>query len=43
MKNRSHRYSIGGPRSRYGHKYKKCKKRLTMMMLIRTKQHLINI
>ena len=36
MKNRSHRYDINRPRSRHGHKYKKCKTRLTTMMLIPT-------
>ena len=42
MKNRSHRYNINKPGSRHGHihiKYKKC---LSMMILIRTKQHLSN-
>ena len=38
--NRSHRYSINRPRSRHGHKYSKYKKCLSMMMLIRIKQHL---
>ena len=32
MKNRSHRYDIDSPRSRYGHKYSKCKKCLSMML-----------
>ena len=32
-KNRSHRYEINGPSSRYGHKYGKYKKRLRMIML----------
>ena len=41
MKNRSHRYDIKRPRSRYGHKYSnhKC---LSMIMLICMKQHLSN-
>ena len=42
MKSRSH-YDINRHRSRYAHKYMKCKKHLTMMMLIRIKQHLSNI
>ena len=36
MKNRSHRYDINRPRSRHRHKYKKCKTRLTTMMLVPT-------
>ena len=47
MKNRSHRYDINSPRSRYGHKYSKCKKCLSMMLTcIKQKprgQHLSNI
>ena len=44
MKNRSNRYDIDTPRSRYGHKYNTYKKCLTiMMMLICIKQHLSNI
>ena len=34
MKNGSHKYNINRPRSRHGHKYSKCKKCLSMMMLI---------
>ena len=33
MKKRSHRCDINRPRSRNGHKYSKCKKCLSMMML----------
>ena len=43
MRNRPHRYDINKPRSRHGHKYKKYKKGLIMMMLMRIKQHLRNI
>ena len=43
MKNRSHRYNINRPRSRYGHKYDKYKKCLSVMMVICIKQHLSNI
>ena len=42
-KKTSHRYNINRFRSRYGHKYSKYKKRLIMIMLIRTKQHLSDI
>ena len=35
MKNRLHRYYINRPRSRRWHKYKKHKKRLTMIMFTR--------
>ena len=40
IKNRSPRYSINRPRSKYGHKYKKC---FSMMVLKYIKQHLSNI
>ena len=41
MKNRSHIYKINRPRPRHGHKYRKYKKCLSMMMLIYIiKQHL---
>ena len=40
MKNRSQKYDINRPTSRHGHKCKKC---LSMMMLICIKQHLRNI
>ena len=43
LKNRSQRHDINKPRSRYGHKYSKYKKCLTMMTLIYIKQHLSNI
>ena len=43
MKNRSHRYDINRPRSRYGHKYSKYKKYFSMKMFICIKQHLSNI
>ena len=43
MKNRPYRYDINKPKSRNGQKYKKYKKRLTMMMLMLIKQHLRNI
>ena len=42
-KKRSHRYGKNEPRSRYGHKYSKYKKCLSMMMLLCIKQHLSNI
>ena len=42
MLNTSHRQDINRPRSRHGHKYGKCKKCLTMMMLACIKQHLSN-
>ena len=42
MKNRSHRYDIYRPNPRHGHKYAKYKKCLSMVMLIRIKQHLSN-
>ena len=34
MKNRSHRYDVNRTSSRYGHKYSKSKKCLTLMMFI---------
>ena len=40
IKNGSPRYSINRPRSKYGHKYKKC---FSMMVLKYIKQHLSNI
>ena len=43
MKKRLHRYDINRPRSRHGHKHSKCKKCLTMMMVICIKKHLSNI
>ena len=43
MKNRSHRCDINRPRSRDGHRYSKCEKCLSMVMLICIKQHLSNI
>ena len=33
MKNRSHRYDINRAISRHGHKYSKCKKGLSMMLI----------
>ena len=42
MKNRSHRYNINRPSSRHGHKYRRYRKCLSMMMLICIKQHLSN-
>ena len=39
----SRKYGINRPRCRYGHKYSKYAKRLSMMMLICVKQHLSNI
>ena len=43
VKNRSHRYDRNRPRSRHGHKYDKCKKCLSMMMVICIKLYLSNI
>ena len=43
MKNRSQRYDKNRPRSRYGHKYRKYKKCLSMKMLTLIKQHLSDI
>ena len=43
VKNRSHRYDRNRPRSRHGHKYNKCKKCLSMMMVICIKLYLSNI
>ena len=43
MKKRSGRYDISRPRSRHGYKSSKYKKYLSMMMLIRIKQHLSSI
>ena len=43
MKNKSCRYDINGPRSRHGLKYSKCKKYLSIMMLICIKQYLSKI
>ena len=43
MKNRSHRYDINGPWSRYGHKYTKYKMYLSIMILACIKHHLSNI
>ena len=42
MKNRSHRYDINRPTSRYGHKYSKYK-RCISVIVIRIRQHLSNI
>ena len=42
-KNRSLRYDINRPKSRNGHKYTKYKTYLSMIMIIRIKQHLSNI
>ena len=42
MKNRWQRYNINRPRSRHGHKYRKYKKYLTMMMLVCIKQQAIS-
>ena len=39
MKYRSHRYDINRPRSTHEHKFSKCKKCRTMMMLMCIKQH----
>ena len=38
MKNKSHRYDINRPRPRYGHKYSKYRKCLSIMMLFCIKQ-----
>ena len=43
LKNRSHRYGIKRPRPRHGHKYSKYNMCLSIMMVIRIKQHLSNI
>ena len=43
MKNRLHRRDINKHRSRHGHKYRKCKKWFSVMMLKCIKQHLSNI
>ena len=43
MKNRSHRYDINKPSSRYGLKHSEHKTCLSMMVLICTKLHLSNI
>ena len=43
IKNRSHRYDISRPRPRHKHKYAKYKMCLSIMMVIRIKQHLSNI
>ena len=43
IKNISHRYDINRYRPRYGHKYSKYKKCLSMMLLIYIKEHLNNI
>ena len=43
MKNRSHRCDINRPWPRDGLRYSKCKKCLSMVMLICIKQHLSNI
>ena len=43
MKIDSRKYGINKPRCRYGHKYSKDMKRLSMIMLICVKQHLSNI
>ena len=40
MKIRSHRYNINKPRFRHGHKYTKYKMYLSIMMVMRIKQHL---
>ena len=42
-KNGSHRHDINRPRSTHGHKYRKYKKCLIMIMLICTKEDLSNI
>ena len=39
MKYRSHRYDINRPRSTHEHKFSKCKKCRTMMMLMCINQH----
>ena len=43
MITKSYSCDINGPRRRRGNKYSKYQKCLSMMMLIRTKQHLSNI
>ena len=43
IKNRSHRHDRNRPRPRHGHKYIKHKTRLSIMMVIFTKQMLSNI
>ena len=43
MKKIPHRHDINSPKSRHEHKYSKCKKCLSMMMLICIKKHLSNI
>ena len=43
IKNTSHRYDINRPRPRHGHKGRRYKKRLSMMMLICIKQRISNI
>ena len=43
MKIDSCKSGINRPRCRHGHKYSKYMKRLNMMMLVGTKQHLRNI
>ena len=40
MKNRSHRYDISRTRPRHGYEYTKCKKCLSMMMVMCDKQYL---
>ena len=43
MKKMPHRHEINSPKARHEHKYSKCKKCLSMMMLIcikKPKQHL---
>ena len=40
IKNRSHRYDINRPKTRYWHKYSKYKNYLVMMIVICIKQHL---
>ena len=42
-KNGSHRYDINRSRSTHGHKYRKYKTCIIIIMLICTKQHLSNI
>ena len=43
IKNRSYRLDISRPRPRYGHRYAKYNMYLSIMMVIRIKQHLSNI
>ena len=43
MKNRSYRYNISRPRARHGHKYTKYNRCLSMMTVIRIKQHLSKV